>query len=158
MMDALLAETTRLVPSRNLVLCGGCALNSSFNGKIVGRSGFERLHVPSAPADDGNALGAAWLAYAEDHPEWRPEPGFASPYLGSTVSTEPLERMAAWEPRLKRLGRRGRDGGGGRASGGGQARRLGPGPGGVRAAGPRQSLHPRRPAPCRTPRTSSTPR
>jgi carbamoyltransferase len=104
MMDALLAETARLVPSRNLVLCGGCALNSSFNGKIVGRAGFERLHVPSAPADDGNALGAAWLAYAEDHPDWRPQAGFFRPYLGSAVSTEPLERMAASEPRLKRLG------------------------------------------------------
>jgi carbamoyltransferase len=107
MMDALLAETARLVPSRNLVLCGGCALNSSFNGKIVGRAGFERLHVPSAPADDGNALGAAWLAYAEDRSDWRPEPGFFTPYLGSTVSTEPLERMAASEPRLRRLGHHG---------------------------------------------------
>jgi carbamoyltransferase len=104
MMDALIAEAAQLVPSRNLVFCGGCALNSSFNGKIVGRASFERLHVPSAPADDGNALGAAWLAYAEDHPGWRPKAGFASPYLGSSVSTEPLERMAAWEPRLKRLG------------------------------------------------------
>jgi carbamoyltransferase len=104
MMHALVAETARLVPSPNLVLCGGCALNSSFNGKVVGRAGFARLHVPSAPADDGNALGAAWLAFAEDHPDWRPEPGFLTPYLGSTVSTEPLERMTVWEPRLRRLG------------------------------------------------------
>lgn len=107
MMDVLLAETARLVPSPNLILSGGCALNSSFNGRIVGRHGYERLHVPSAPADDGNALGAAWLAYAEDHPDWRPEPGFLTPYLGSAVSTEPLERMTAWEPRLKRLGHEG---------------------------------------------------
>jgi carbamoyltransferase len=27
-----------------------------------------------------------------------------TPYLGSMVSTEPLERMAAWEPRLRRVG------------------------------------------------------
>ncbi len=104
MMDVLLAEAGALVGSPNLVLAGGCALNSSFNGKIVGRHGIARLHVPSAPADDGNAVGAAWLALAEHDPAFRPPPGPASPYLGSTVSTEPLERMAASEPRLRRLG------------------------------------------------------
>jgi carbamoyltransferase len=104
MMDVLLGETESLRLSRNLVLSGGCALNSSFNGTILGRTGFERLHVPSAPADDGNAVGAAWLAHAEDHPHWRPKPQVMTPYLGSAVSTEPLERMTPWEPRLKRLG------------------------------------------------------
>jgi carbamoyltransferase len=104
MMTVALAETESLGVSKNLVLSGGCALNSSFNGKIVGRTNFEALHVPAAPSDDGNALGAAFLAYAEDHPEWRPKALVMSPYLGSTVSTEPLERMTAWEPRLRHLG------------------------------------------------------
>jgi carbamoyltransferase len=104
MMDARLGEAAEADPSPNLVLTGGCALNSSYNGKILQRSRFRALHVPSAPADDGNALGAAWLAYAEDHPEWQPEPGVLSPYLGSPVSTEPMERMTAFEPRLQHLG------------------------------------------------------
>ena len=104
MMDALVAEAERLAPHANLVLTGGCALNSSYNGKLLGRSGFQRLHVPPAPADDGNALGAAWLAYAADNPDWRGPGGEASAYLGSRVSTEPLERMALQEPRLRRLG------------------------------------------------------
>lgn len=103
MMEALLAETAALCPSENLVLAGGCALNSSFNGKIVGRHGFRQLYVPSAPADDGNAVGAAWLAHAEANPDWRAPTGPMSAYLGSTVSTEPFERMAAWEPRLQKL-------------------------------------------------------
>jgi carbamoyltransferase len=103
MMEALLSETAALVPSENLVLAGGCALNSSFNGKIAGRHGFAEVFVPSAPADDGNAIGAAWLAHAQANPGWRAPKGPLSPYLGSTVSTEPLERMQAWEPRLKRL-------------------------------------------------------
>jgi len=85
------------------VLAGGCALNSSFNGKIVGRHGFKRVHVPSAPADDGNAIGAAWLAHAEANPDWQAPQGPMSPYLGSSLSTEPFERMVAWEPRLKKL-------------------------------------------------------
>jgi carbamoyltransferase len=103
MMDALLSETAAFVPSGNLVLAGGCALNSSFNGKIVGRHGFTEVFVPSAPADDGNAIGAAWLSHAEANPDWRAAKGPLSPYLGSTVSTEPFERMQAWEPRLRRL-------------------------------------------------------
>lgn len=103
MMEALLAETAALCPSENLVLAGGCALNSSFNGKIAGRHGFARVHVPSAPADDGNAVGAAWLAYAEANPGWCAPAGPMSPYLGSTVSSEPFERMQAWEPRLQKL-------------------------------------------------------
>ncbi|MGA0598087.1 carbamoyltransferase [Enterovirga sp. CN4-39] len=107
MMAAYLAEARALSGSQNLVLAGGCALNSSFNGKIAGRYGFGHLHVPSAPADDGNAIGAAWLALAQDDPAWRAPPGPATPYLGSTVSTEPLERMTAWEPRLRRLGHEG---------------------------------------------------
>ncbi|NNM73631.1 carbamoyltransferase family protein [Enterovirga aerilata] len=104
MMAAYLAEARALSGSENLVLAGGCALNSSFNGKIAGQHGFARLHVPSAPADDGNAIGAAWLALRQDEPGWRPAPGPMTPYLGSPVSTEPLERMTAWEPRLRRLG------------------------------------------------------
>ncbi|MGA4552643.1 carbamoyltransferase [Methylorubrum aminovorans] len=110
LMDVLVAEAWRLAPSDNLVIAGGCGLNSSYNGRVLGRSGFERLHVPSAPADDGNAIGAAWLALAEDDPDWRGPPRAArplTPYLGSLVSTEPLERMAEWEPRARRLGHEG---------------------------------------------------
>ncbi|PZU92880.1 MAG: carbamoyltransferase [Chelatococcus sp.] len=103
MMEVLLTETALLVPGENLVLTGGCALNSSYNGGIAGRHGFANLFVPSAPADDGNALGAAWLAHAEANPEWRAPKGPLSPYLGSRVSDEPFERMQAWEPRLRKL-------------------------------------------------------
>ena len=109
-MDVFVAEARRLAPSENLVIAGGCALNSSYNGRVLGRSGFSRLHVPSAPADDGNAIGAAWLAYAQDHPGWAGPPAAARPLaasLGSRVSTEPLERMSAWEPRARRLGHEG---------------------------------------------------
>lgn len=103
MMEALLAEAAALVPSENLVMAGGCALNSSFNGKIAGRHGFKTVFVPSAPADDGNAIGAAWLSHAEANPDWRAPRGPLTPYLGSTVSTEPFERMQLWEKRLRKL-------------------------------------------------------
>ena len=107
LMDVLVAEAWALAPHENLVIAGGCALNSAYNGQVLARSGFRNLHVPSAPGDDGNAIGAAWLAYAADHPGWtgpaadqRP----LTPYLGSRVSTEPMERLGEWEPRARRLG------------------------------------------------------
>ncbi|MDJ1158647.1 carbamoyltransferase C-terminal domain-containing protein [Chelatococcus sp. SYSU_G07232] len=104
MMAVLLADAEARVTSRNLVLSGGCALNSSFNGKIVERTSFEAVHVPSAPADDGNAVGAALLALKEDEPAWKPQGRRFTPYLGAGLCTEPMERLAAQEPRARRLG------------------------------------------------------
>jgi carbamoyltransferase len=92
-MDQLLRRFHALGISDNLVLAGGCALNSSYNGRIVGWTGFTQLHVPSAPADDGNALGAAFLAYYRDHPEAGPPARVATPYLGSTVAGRPLDNL-----------------------------------------------------------------
>ena len=100
MMDALLNEAEQLAPCENLVLTGGCALNSSFNGKILSRTHFKQLHVPSAPADDGNAIGAAWLALTDDNQNWFQTPQLLTPYLGSRVSTKPLKQMQVWEKRL----------------------------------------------------------
>lgn len=107
LMDALVAEAHALAPSENLVIAGGCGLNSSYNGRVLGRSPFTRLHVPSAPADDGNAIGAAWLAFQEDNPAWSGPPEEArplTPYLGARVSTAPMERLAEHEPRARRIG------------------------------------------------------
>lgn len=91
--------------SKNLVLCGGCALNSSFNGKIVGQTGFENLYVPSAPADDGNALGVALQAFYEDQEDAKPSPAFSTPYLGTAINEEPVKRMAemGWSGNIRHL-------------------------------------------------------
>lgn len=79
----------------NLVLTGGCALNSSYNGTVRRRFGLDAVHVPSAPADDGNAVGAALLAWSEDHPSEPMPHGRASPFLGSKPDRRAIERAAA---------------------------------------------------------------
>ncbi len=81
--------------SQNLVLTGGAALNSACNGQLLDLTDFKALHVPSAPGDDGNALGAALIAYQDDHPEKKSFPSARSPYLGSTISSSALERTKA---------------------------------------------------------------
>lgn len=85
--------------SDNLVLGGGCTLNSSANGRVLAETGFTKLHVYSAPGDDGNALGAAWLAFAEDHPEISlTRARVQSPYLGSTLSDSTMEKVEQFGP------------------------------------------------------------
>lgn len=76
----------------NLILGGGCALNSSCNGNILANTPFKNLHIPMAPGDDGNAIGAALLAWMEDHPGKIP-PIVHSPYQGSEITKESIERV-----------------------------------------------------------------
>ncbi|SMF94933.1 carbamoyltransferase [Methylomagnum ishizawai] len=80
--------------SGNLALGGGCALNSAYNGQILAGTPFEALYVPPAPADDGTALGAAWLAFRQDRPGLAVVPRLLSPYLGSSIRDEAIERYA----------------------------------------------------------------
>lgn len=79
--------------SEKLGLSGGCALNSSYNGRILERTPFKQLHIPSAPADDGNAAGAAFLAYHEDHQEVVRKPAIQTPFLGSSMDGDALQKM-----------------------------------------------------------------
>lgn len=92
-MCQLLQALHRKGISDRLVLGGGCALNSSWNGRITQETPFTHLHVPMAPGDDGNALGAAWLAFHEDHPRARPVPEVHDPYLGSRLTGKSLEHF-----------------------------------------------------------------
>ncbi len=83
----------RICPSNNLAMAGGCLLNSSAVGMIEESTPFQNLFVPSAPADDGTALGAALLAFHEDHPQRQINHQIGSPYLGSEISKSRLERV-----------------------------------------------------------------
>lgn len=86
--------------SENLIVGGGCALNSSANGRILEQTNFDQLHVFSAPGDDGNALGAAWLAFYGDHPgaKEKETPALQSPYLGAEMSKDTLDKMRTFGP------------------------------------------------------------
>ncbi|CAM2067516.1 Carbamoyltransferase [Sulfidibacter corallicola] len=79
--------------SENLILSGGCGLNSAYNGKIIKQTPFKQVYVPCAPGDDGNAVGAALLAYREDHPDAAPRTQVHHPYLGSSLSPRGLEKI-----------------------------------------------------------------
>ncbi|KIH86012.1 carbamoyltransferase family protein [Pseudomonas batumici] len=95
-MTSLLNNLYDLGISENLVFGGGCALNSSYNGKILESTKFKSVHVFSAPGDDGNAVGAALLAYEQDNPQPARNRSLASPYLGSTISRSSLENLVKY--------------------------------------------------------------
>ncbi len=81
-------------PCNYLSLGGGCALNSVTNGQLLANTPFTQLHVPSAPADDGTALGAAWLAWRQDHPDADfPDGDRFSPYVGGDIDSGRLQRL-----------------------------------------------------------------
>ncbi|MFC4216899.1 carbamoyltransferase [Pseudophaeobacter arcticus] len=79
----------------NLILSGGCALNSSYNGTIVDRTGFDQVFVPPCPADDGNAIGAALLAWMYDTNTAEIPFNGGSPFLGSSASPKTLAACRA---------------------------------------------------------------
>lgn len=91
-MNSILVKIQAMTQCVNLVFSGGCANNSMFNGQITTSTPFKNLYVPSAPGDDGNAIGAAFLALKQDQPEVRiGEREFQTPYLGSQLNENQLE-------------------------------------------------------------------
>ena len=89
-------EPSELGLSKNLAYGGGCALNSATNSKLIQQSKFERLHVPFAPGDDGNALGVALYEKYGVQKEPR-EAKIMLPYLGSTINLTRLERILSFK-------------------------------------------------------------
>ncbi|HKW16657.1 MAG TPA: carbamoyltransferase C-terminal domain-containing protein [Terriglobales bacterium] len=62
----LLTELHKRVPSENLAMAGGCALNSVANGKLFSRTPFRNTWIQPAAGDEGLAIGAALHTYHAD--------------------------------------------------------------------------------------------
>lgn len=90
---AFLDELQKKTGATRVALGGGCLLNSAAAGMIVERTGFREAHTFCAPADDGNAVGAALLAWREDNPSAPRRVALQSPYLGSELSDEAISRL-----------------------------------------------------------------
>lgn len=75
-----------------LILTGGCALNSSSNGKILTNTPFKALHIPMSPGDDGNAIGAAALAWQTYNSSGNLRIN-GTPYLGSEIIESDIKRF-----------------------------------------------------------------
>lgn len=76
----------------NLIISGGCALNSSFNGWLLAQQQFAHIHIPSAPADDGNAIGAALQAWMKVTSQQIFPQAVNTCYLGSCPDTNVVQQ------------------------------------------------------------------
>ncbi|KJC57011.1 carbamoyltransferase [Bradyrhizobium sp. LTSPM299] len=80
-ITAVVRRIKHRVPSDNLCLAGGVALNCVTND-VVRRSGeFANVFIPSAPHDAGTAIGAAFVVHCAKQKR-SPERGNFTPYLG----------------------------------------------------------------------------
>ncbi|MDH5232415.1 MAG: hypothetical protein OEY38_20325, partial [Gammaproteobacteria bacterium] len=93
LMKKLLNSAYNLTNESALVLTGGCALNTSFNGKILNETSFNQTYIPPAPGDDGNAIGAAMLACSEDDKNFPPKIEFHNPYCGEEIADSDIENF-----------------------------------------------------------------
>jgi carbamoyltransferase len=92
--DVLLAKARylhRKVPSKNLCMAGGVALNCVANGRILREGPFSDLFVQPAAGDDGAALGAAALVHARRTGAWPRARRLKHVYLGPAYTAHEVE-------------------------------------------------------------------
>jgi carbamoyltransferase len=70
-----------MLPSKNLVFMGGCALNCVANTKIAELGLYDNIWLMPNPGDAGSAIGAV-AAYTKQHLKWE------GPYLGTDIDRE----------------------------------------------------------------------
>lgn len=100
LMEQVLTYLHQLTGIDNVVLSGGCALNSAFNGMIVQNTPFNDVFIPSAPSDDGNAVGAALLGVKQDSPQTIIKNAYQTPYLGDEIAESEVAHFvekSAWQ-------------------------------------------------------------
>jgi len=102
----LLDDLHRRTGLEDLCLAGGCALNSTANGKILEQSAFRRVFIQPAAGDDGTAVGAACHVYHEvlGYPRThRLEHVYLGPSYSEAdvVGTLARARERDWDPAIK---------------------------------------------------------
>lgn len=76
--------------SNNIVLAGGCSLNSKANGVLISEKIFKELYIPAVAGDCGVSLGAAYLQHASLDQAFKPK-RIDSDALGPSFSDEQIK-------------------------------------------------------------------
>lgn len=89
---SLLRYIKNTLPSHNLVLTGGCALNCVCNGKIIRSGMFDDLFIPNMCEDQGNVIGRMVMELGQE---------VSKPYIYNNVTypvpagyTKPISKAA----------------------------------------------------------------
>lgn len=86
----MVEHAVRTTGVRDLVLAGGCALNSVANGRMINEGYVDRVYVHPAATDDGTAVGAAHYALHHHLGVGRVY-GVGTAYLGPQYADTELE-------------------------------------------------------------------
>ena len=84
-----LQEKTKM---ENICIAGGVAQNSVANGKILQKTGFKRIYIPSASHDAGTSYGAAIYYHNQVLGNKRADPVFNA-YTGSKFTEEEIQEL-----------------------------------------------------------------
>jgi carbamoyltransferase len=87
-----------IVPSRNLCMAGGVALNVVANAKISREGPFENIFVQPAAGDAGSALGAAALAHVKEAGTWTADEPLRHLYWGPAFEADEIAELFAAGP------------------------------------------------------------
>jgi carbamoyltransferase len=91
-MTAILKHLYRTTRCDNLVISGGCGLNSVYNGKILRNSPFKRIWIHPDAGDGGTSIGAA--SYVWNTVLGNPRTYvFTNAYLGPSFTTQEIEQF-----------------------------------------------------------------
>lgn len=80
LMDTV-EHMSQILPSRNLVMMGGVALNCVANAKIASMNLYDDIWIMPNPGDAGSSIGAV-AAYTKQPLHWK------TPYLGTNIDRE----------------------------------------------------------------------
>lgn len=90
-------------PNKNLILSGGCTMNSVANGKIIENTNFKNIFVQSSPGDGGGSIGASLFHYYSNlNNDFSGKSNF-SPYLGTEYADEEIKNLLKEDERLKKF-------------------------------------------------------
>ena len=90
----IIKHSLKLYSSKNLCLAGGCALNSSANGKIPENFKFSNIFIPYAPSDAGGAIGSAFYIGKKINPNAEIR-NYKNPFLGPSYKNQYIKNLTS---------------------------------------------------------------
>lgn len=89
----ILCKLHHITGMDNVVVTGGCFMNSVYNGKILEQTPFKRCHISFSPDDSGTSLGAAAWLHAQ---RTRSKPAYLeNAYLGTGYAQHEIDTTVA---------------------------------------------------------------
>ena len=85
--------------SKNLSLSGGCAMNSSCNGKIYKQKIFKNIFIPPSPGDSGGAIGSS-LVFLKNQYKDIEFKNIKNSFLGTNYSNTEIKNFISNNSRL----------------------------------------------------------